>query len=151
MTTLSVAKFYDLNPHTLHDIMRLRVDVFVVEQECAYPELDGRDVEAGTWHLWAADNQRIVSYLRLLSEPDGHRIGRVCTAAAARGNGLAGTLLSRALELTGGTRSYLNAQLTVVPFYERFGFRTTGDSFDEDGIAHVLMIRDAPTPAARHR
>ncbi|MGH8881648.1 MAG: GNAT family N-acetyltransferase [Stackebrandtia sp.] len=144
MTTISIAKFMDLDPHTLHDILRLRVDVFVVEQDCAYPELDGRDVEPGTWHLWATANHRIVSYLRVTREPDGHRIGRVCTEAAARGNGLAAKLLGEALEHLGDTRVWMHAQVSVAPFYKRFGFVTGGEQFDDDGIPHILMTRDAP-------
>jgi len=65
-----VASFADLSARTLHDLLRLRVDVFVVEQACAYPEIDGRDVEPDTRHLWFARDGVPVAYLRLLTEPD---------------------------------------------------------------------------------
>jgi ElaA protein len=76
-----VANFTDLDATTLYELLRLRVDVFVVEQRCPYPELDGRDTEPATRHLWLPDPERggsPVAYLRLLAEPDqAVRIGRV--------------------------------------------------------------------------
>ena len=65
---LHVAAFGELSARTLHDLLKLRVDVFVVEQECAYPELDGRDTEAGTLHLWLERDGAIAAYLRILAD-----------------------------------------------------------------------------------
>jgi len=143
---LHVATFADLDAATLYALLRLRTDVFVVEQQCPYPELDGRDVEPGTRHLWLApdgDPLDVRAYLRLLAEPDGAvRIGRVCTAAKARGEGLSARLLDAALELAGsGTPTVLDAQSYLVGFYESYGFTASGPEYVEDGIPHVPMRR----------
>src|SRR3954469_11994838 len=91
---LYVARFVDLDAFTLYALLRLRIDVFVVEQNCVYGDLDGRDLEPGTHHMWFAPADERASpqaYLRLLSEMDGtFRIGRVCANPAARRNGLSG-------------------------------------------------------------
>jgi len=80
----------ELAPRTLLGILTVRQDVFVVEQNCAYPDIDARDAEAETLQLWIEDGDgRVISTLRLLVEGDGgHRIGRVATLAAARGSRL---------------------------------------------------------------
>ncbi|MET0188341.1 MAG: GNAT family N-acetyltransferase [Pseudonocardia sediminis] len=138
----------DLDVPAFYALLRLRVDVFVVEQECPYPELDGRDLEPRTRHYWLAgtpteeDPSPVLGTLRLLKEPDGgYRIGRVCTRADARGRGLGAQLMSAALAEVGSGTCVLDAQEHQVPFYERFGFIATGPSFLEDGIPHVPMVR----------
>jgi ElaA protein len=143
---LHVATFGELDATTLYALLRLRSDVFVVEQHCPYPELDGRDTQAGTRHVWLAPDgapQDVRAYLRLLAEPDGAvRIGRVCVAVTARGEGLSARLMDAALELAGaGTPAVLDAQSYLVGFYERYGFAASGPEFVEDGIAHVPMRR----------
>src|SRR5439155_120512 len=97
MTEPHVASFDELDTRTLYAILRLRCEVFVVEQECPYLDVDGRDPEAR--HLWLADaDGRVVAYLRILGEPGGAaRIGRVCVAPGARGAGHAAALLDAAL------------------------------------------------------
>jgi len=146
------ARFVDLDPPTLYALLRLRVDVFVVEQECAYPELDGRDTEPGTVHLWvpdpgarphALDAVAPVAYARLLFDPDGTaRIGRVCTARRARGRGLAARLVTQALHLAGDRPCELDAQSYLVGFYRALGFAPAGPEYVEDGIPHVPMRRE---------
>src|SRR5690606_12091269 len=113
-----------------------------VEQHCPYPELDGRDTEPDACHLWIERDGVPVSYLRLLTDPDGTaRIGRVVTAPAARGDGLAGRLLTEALRLIGDRACVLSAQSHLAHFYARYGFVVTGPEFLEDGIPHVPMRR----------
>jgi ElaA protein len=149
---LQAARFAELGPATLYALLRLRVDVFVVEQTCPYPELDGRDVEPGTVHLWLEHDGAPASYLRILEDPDAARIGRVCTAAAHRGGGLSGRLLTAALELVGDRPSVLDAQAHLAGYYARFGFEIAGSDFVEDGIPHVPMARPArfrPSSSAR--
>lgn len=150
------ARFAELDTRTLHDLLRLRVDVFVVEQACPYPEIDGRDTEPGTRHLWLADpaTGAPTAYLRVLAEPGGSpsspgshgiaRIGRVVTAPSARGGGAAGRLMSAALEEIGPRDVVLDAQAHLAGFYARFGFTPSGPEFLEDGIPHVPMTRPAP-------
>jgi len=139
---LRVARFAELDASTLYALLRLRVDVFVVEQRSAYPELDGRDDEPGTRHLWL-DHDGPRAYLRLLTEPDGSvRIGRVAVAPDSRGAGLAGRLMSAALDLVpAGVRCVLHAQSHLSGFYAGFGFVTTGPEYVEDGITHLPMSR----------
>lgn len=135
----------DLTPQRLYALLKLRIDVFVVEQECPYPELDGRDLEPTTRHLWIGSDVP-VAYLRLLEEPGGgFRIGRVCTARDARGRGLSRRLMEAALAEAGDGVTVLDAQVQVADLYAAFGFERVGDEFLEDGIPHVTMRR-APTP-----
>ena len=125
----------------LYALLRLRVDVFVVEQECPYPELDGRDLEPTTRHVWIDEGGMPVACLRLLAEPDGsHRISRVATAAAQRHQGLAGLLVAHVMATTPG-RLVLDAQTYLEPWYVEHGFARTGDEFTDDGIPHVPMER----------
>jgi ElaA protein len=142
--TPRVARFDELTARELHDLLRLRVDVFVVEQECAYPELDGRDTEPGTEHVWFADDAGPTAYLRVLAEPDGGvRIGRVVTRADVRGSGAAARLVADVLARHDGTPAALEAQSYLVGFYARFGFAPAGPEYVEDGIPHVPMRRPA--------
>ncbi len=139
---LRVAAFADLNTRTFHDLLRLRVDTFVVEQECAYPELDGRDVEPGTRHVWLALDGGPVAYLRILADPGGvARIGRVVVAPAVRGGGHAGRLMAAALAEIGDRPCVLDAQSHLVDFYARHGFTVSGPEYVEDGIPHTPMHR----------
>ncbi|WP_431876347.1 GNAT family N-acetyltransferase [Micromonospora marina] len=138
-----LAGFADLDARTFHDLLRLRIDVFVVEQSCPYPELDGRDVEPGTRHLWLSSDGAVVAYLRILADPGGvARIGRVVVAPAARGAGLAGALMTEALAVVGDRRCVLDAQTHLVRFYAGFGFTESGPGYVEDGIPHTPMRRD---------
>lgn len=144
------AAFTDLDARTLHDLLRLRADVFVVEQACAYPDIDGRDVEPDTRHLWLTRAGHPVAYLRILAEPDGGaRIGRVVVAATARGAGYAGRLMTEALALVGDRPCVLAAQAHLAAFYTRYGFVSTGPEFVEDGIAHLPMRRAATVTPRR--
>jgi ElaA protein len=139
---LHIAEFSALTGRTLYELIRLRVDVFVVEQRCPYPELDGRDLEPGTRHLWLSRAGSPVAYLRLLSEADGNRrIGRVLVARHARGAGYANRLMGAALELIGTAGCVLDAQSHLAGFYARYGFVVTGGEFVEDGIPHLPMHR----------
>jgi ElaA protein len=143
---LRMAAFPDLDAGTLYQLLKLRCEVFVVEQECAYADLDGRDTEPGTRHLWFADGPEILAYLRILDEGDVKRVGRVVTAPKARGAGLAGRLVEQALTIIGGQPSLLSAQAHLVGFYGRYGYEQNGPEYLEDGIPHVSMVRAASRP-----
>jgi ElaA protein len=139
-TGVHVAGFTELDARTAYELWQLRVDVFVVEQECCYRELDGRDVEPGTRHVWARRDGAVVACLRVLQEPDGIcRIGRVCVAAGARGEGWAGRVMQEALHLVAERRCVLDAQTYLADWYRRWGFAPTGPEFLDDGIPHVPM------------
>lgn len=138
------ARLAELDPVTLYRILALRTDVFVVEQDCPYPELDGRDLEPDARQLWVERAGEVLATLRLLTDADGAaRIGRVATAKQARGAGLAARLVQRALELADGRTVVLDAQSYLAGWYARFGFAADGPEFVEDGIPHVPMRRVA--------
>jgi ElaA protein len=153
VTTVHNERFADLDTKTLYALLKLRVDVFVVEQSCAYPELDGRDAEPGTRHLWVtgADASEPLAYLRVLMEPDGTmRIGRVVTARAARGRGLARRLVEVALDVDHSVTTVINAQSHLVNFYTKLGFVPSGPEYLDDGIPHVPMRRRRRWPSDGH-
>ncbi len=136
------ARFAELTAAEVYGLCRLRVDVFVVEQQCPYPELDGRDLEPATEHLWFEADGVPVATLRVLDDGEERAIGRVATAAGWRGLGLAARLMEEALESYGEGPLHLGAQAYLEGWYERFGFRRSGAGYVEDGIPHVPMRRE---------
>lgn len=139
----------DLDAATLYALLALRVEVFVVEQSCPYPELDGRDLDPATRHYWLeSDGAEVISTLRLLEERSGDtavfRIGRVCTRADRRGHGHSGRLMEAALSEVGDRTCRLSAQTYLTGMYARRGFSPDGEEFLDDGIAHLPMVREAP-------
>jgi ElaA protein len=138
----------DLSPARIHALFRLRVDVFVVEQACPYPEIDGRDPDAEHLLLETPDGT-LAACLRLLPpQGDGApRLGRIATARDWRGGGLGGYLLkagiARACEQWPDRPVELSAQAHLQGFYAAHGFRPVSDIYDEDGIPHIDMRRPA--------
>jgi ElaA protein len=139
---VQVAAWRELDPLTAYQILRLRSAVFVVEQRCAYQDLDGRDLEPDALHLWIGEEGDVVGCLRLLQTPDGgSRIGRVATDHAHRGRDFASQLMRRALQLA-NPPVRLDAQAHLSDWYARFGFVVSGEPWTEDGIPHVPMRRE---------
>ena len=139
----------ELPTTALYGILRLRAEVFVVEQACVYLDPDGRDLEPSTRHLWVEDEPggAVVAALRVLRESDGATsIGRVVTAPTHRSRGLAAELVKTALAGIGAGAGpvRINAQSHLVDWYARFGFAPAGDEFLEDGIPHTPMAMAAP-------
>lgn len=132
----------ELLPGELHAIYRLRCDVFVVEQECAYPDVDGIDALPGTRHVFTGDG--VLAYLRWFPEGNSIRIGRVCTRERARGQGLAGGLIRWVIAGHQDRTFVLSAQSHLADWYGTFGFVRSGEEFLEDGIPHVPMTRQPP-------
>jgi len=155
VVTVRSRGFEDLDARTAYDVWRLRQDVFVVEQECPYPDLDGRDVEPGTRHLTLEVDGELAGYLRILDDAargsgtssgtgprtGTARIGRVLLARAFRGRGLADRLMEAALEEIGDRPSRLDAQVPLAGWYASYGYVVTGPEFLDDGIPHVPMAR----------
>ncbi|MCJ1707788.1 GNAT family N-acetyltransferase [Microbacterium sp. VKM Ac-2923] len=143
--TLHRAPVAGIDPLTLYRLMWLRVTVFVVEQQAAYPEIDGRDIEPGAELLWASEGDEVLATLRILREADNTRIGRVATASGARGRGIAADLMRAAVEVLDaevpGIPILLDAQAHLASWYGRFGFLVSGAPFAEDGIPHLPMRR----------
>ena len=134
----------DLTSAQLYAFLRLRSEVFVVEQSCAYPDLDGRDLEPATRHFWLEvdGTPEPLAYLRLMEESDRtFRIGRVVTGRAARGRGYSRRLVEAALSEVGKADCVLDAQTYIADFYSTFGFVPEGEEFIEDGIPHLRMRR----------
>lgn len=130
--------FSEFTLDELHAIMRLRVDVFVVEQACAYSELDGRDDEETTRHCWILEDGAIAAYARRLEDDGVARIGRVVTAPKHRGHGHAKRLVEHLTKTHRGP-IILDAQSNLVEWYESLGFVRDGEEFIEDGIPHIPM------------
>lgn len=138
----------DLDAATLYELLALRVAIFVVEQRCAYQEIDGQDLMAATQHLLVRQEGRIVATLRLLSAteaPEPVAIGRVAIAPAHRGTGLGHTLIRDALQRIEThwpeRDAYLSAQAHLERFYAGHGFKPVTDVYLEDDIPHIGMRR----------
>jgi ElaA protein len=136
-----------LDVATLYDVLALRSAVFVVEQECAYQDIDGLDLAEGTVHVIGRDGA-IAAYARVLAPDDEHRtprIGRVVVAPEMRAQQLARPLMAEALGVCAqhwpGQAVELGAQAHLTGFYESLGFETVSEPYDEDGIPHVWMRR----------
>ena len=144
----SARPFATLTVRELHDALRLRTDVFVVEQRCAYAEVDGQDPDA--IHILAhTSDGTLVACARILPPHDGGlpHVGRVVVNPEHRGKGIADTLMRFALEtlatIYGSRRSALAAQAHLSNFYGKHGYVRTGDEYPWDGIPHVDMTREA--------
>jgi len=133
----------------LYGFLKLRTDVFFLEQTIDETELDDRDQEPDTRHYWIADDRGTAAYLRTLVDAvpehrDAHlMISRVVVRADRRGESLAQKLLGAVLEHHPNEPLLLHAQEYVAPLYARFGFETFGEAYLEAGISHVSMYRPA--------
>lgn len=142
---IEAVPFNHLGAWRVYAIARLRQQVFVVEQDCPYPDLDGRDTEVATRHvLMTTDGDELVGYARVLDDTDVWRIGRVVLAAKVRGKGLAEPLVQTALQVCVDRDVVLDAQAPLAGWYASLGFVVDGEEFLEDGIAHLPMRRSAP-------
>lgn len=137
--SIRVLTFDELDARTAYDVWRLRQDVFVVEQECPYPDLDGRDLEPETRHVLLQEDDRLLGYARVLDDGAVWRIGRVVLARDARGRGLADPLLEAVLDACPDRPVVMDAQSPLRGWYERFGFEVDGPEFLDDGIPHLPM------------
>jgi ElaA protein len=135
--------FDQLDPRTAYAVWRLRQEVFVLEQQCLYGDLDGRDLESGTRHVVLEDADEVLGYARVLDEGDVWRIGRVVLDKAARGQGLADIVMHTALAVCPGRDVVLGAQAPLADWYAGLGFEVDGPEYLEDGIPHVPMRRPA--------
>ncbi len=131
----------DLDAVTAYRLLALRAAVFVVEQECAYLDPDGRDLEPGAEQWWIEEGERVVASLRVLDDGPVRRIGRVVTASDARGRGLARRLTEAVLGACPSDEFVLSAQAYLVDWYAGFGFVAEGEVYLEDGIPHREMRR----------
>lgn len=143
----TLKKFNDLSLQEFHDILQLRINIFVVEQDCPYPELDNKDHIA--YHFFGSSEEgKILAYTRLFAPGDYYEeaaIGRVVVDKEHRKDGLGFDLMSRSIQevesLFDTKKIKIGAQKYLQKFYESLGFISTGHDYIEDGIPHMYMIK----------
>ena len=139
--------FEELTNIELYEILKLREEVFILEQACIYPDIDGKDEHAQ--HLLAFDAGKIIGCLRILDKGvtfEECSVGRVIVSKHHRGRGIAKEMMQQALDFIRRemkeTYIRISAQAYTIPFYERVGFKTVSAEYMEDGILHVEMLCD---------
>ncbi len=144
---ISVKKFYELTIYELHDLLQLRSEVFVVEQDCVYQDIDGKDKKG--LHVLAKKEGEIVAYTRCF-EPgiyfEEAAIGRVVVPKTQRKYGYGHDIMKASIkaikEHYNEERIALSGQKHLIKFYNAHGFKQVGEGYLEDGIPHVLMIKN---------
>ena len=138
--------FEGLTKTELHEMMILRQQVFVVEQDCPYQDADEKDKDSH--HLIGYINGVLVAYLRLVKPGISYvemSFGRIVTAKSHRGTGLGVALMKEGIKqsitLYGTSKNRISAQSHLLPFYQKFGFESTGKEYLEDDIPHTEMIK----------
>ena len=146
MVTWSCKNFTELSNQELYSILRLRNEVFIVEQNCPYQDLDNKDQKS--WHLMGWKNDQLLAYTRLLPPGLSYAecsIGRVVSSPSARRTGIGKELMKVSIEesnrLFNHTPIRIGAQLYLLEFYKSFSFEPRGNIYLEDGIRHIEMIR----------
>ncbi|MDC6387849.1 GNAT family N-acetyltransferase [Maribacter sp. PR1] len=143
---IEVKKFKELTVHELYGLLQLRSEVFVVEQDCVYQDLDGKDKKA--IHVIGKKNNVIVAYTRIFSPGDYFKeasIGRVVVKKSERQYGYGKVIMRASIkaveEQLNTTKIRLSAQTYLLKFYNSLGFTTEGEGYLEDGIPHISMIK----------
>lgn len=144
--TINTAHFSSLSADELYGILRLRAEVFVVEQDCPYQDLDDRDRDS--YQVWATDGGETVGCLRVFMYDSTYaQIGRVVTSRKIRGEGWGLEMMKTGIRIVkehyGDAPILIHAQSYATGFYEKLGFRISSEEFLEDGIPHYGMIRPA--------
>ena len=137
-----VKTFAELTPGELHDLLRLRTDVFVVEQNCAYPELDGKDPDST--HLLGYIDSELAAYARWYDDGPVVVLGRIVVRTDLRGRGEGRRLMEHVFEAVGKRPIRISAQKQLERYYAVLGFETASEPYDDFGIPHVDMLRTAP-------
>ncbi|TDL31523.1 GNAT family N-acetyltransferase [Jeotgalibacillus sp. S-D1] len=146
--------FNELSTYELYQILMLRNSVFVVEQQCAYQEIDGNDLNS--FHLSFGDGEQLAAYARLL--PAGVKyntpsIGRIIVHESFRGSGIARELVSKSIDVMQNewnvSEIKLQAQTYLRHFYQSFGFEETSEDYLDDGIPHVDMLMKVKQPISK--
>lgn len=159
--TLKRSWAFDLDTKALYELLKLRFEVFVLEQKTGYHDLDDYDLVTETRHLWLQDGSdgrgvdsvvdgEVIAYLRLMEEYDdgvkSFRIARVCTAKPQRGRGHTTRLLQAALAEVGSAAVRISAPNYLVEMYAKHGFKPEGEEFDDAGVPSVPMRRGGGAP-----
>ncbi|WP_110114379.1 GNAT family N-acetyltransferase [Bacillus sp. CGMCC 1.16541] len=138
-------KFDELTVHELYNILKERVNVFVVEQNCPYEEMDGKDL--ASYHLFKKQDNQVIAYLRVLPKGVSYKeasLGRIIVHPSYRGTGIGRELVTRGLSFLNQelheTTVKIQAQSYLQAFYESFGFKKISEEYLEDGIPHIDMF-----------
>ena len=142
-----IKSFSELTTSELYQILQLRAEVFVVEQDCVYQDVDGKDQKS--LHIFGIKNQQIVAYTRIFKPGDYFKnasIGRVVVVASERKYGFGNALMETSI---GAIKNYfkvdqitISAQVYLKKFYESHGFLQVGNDYLEDGIPHIEMLKN---------
>lgn len=145
----SIKSWAELNTLDLYQLLQLRSEVFVVEQECAYQDLDGQDFESVHLTARTPSNKSLMAYARIyttkIEEKEYAAIGRVCTAKTYRGQGVSRQLMEYAIQYIKENQKLpitVSAQAYLEIFYQSLGFQTISEPYLEDGIPHIRMVRE---------
>lgn len=147
MLTIRIKYFDELSINELYELLRLRSEVFVVEQDCVYQDIDNKDQKAV--HVLGYDNNKLVAYTRLFKPGDYFNessIGRVVVREEARGSGAGYDIMSASITFINDVLKKfeirISAQTYLKNFYNNLGFKEVGEGYLEDGIPHINMIRN---------
>ena len=145
MIDIGVKYFDELDTTELYNILQLRSEIFVVEQDCVYQDLDGKDQHA--LHVIGTKNNKVVAYTRIFKPGDYFKvasIGRVVVAKEERRYGYGKVIMEASIEAVkkklGETSIKISAQTYLKGFYNSLGFKEVGDGYLEDGIPHIAMV-----------
>lgn len=140
-----IKRFRELTVEELYKILKIRSEVFVVEQNCIYQDCDNKDKDS--YHLFIMDEDEVLAYLRILEKGISYKeasIGRVISNKKYRGKGFGKLAMIKAIEFIKNTlnenRVRISAQEYAVPFYESIGFKVVSETYLEDDIPHVEML-----------
>ncbi len=143
--------FEQFNITQLYELIKFRIDIFVVEQQCPYSELDNKDRLADTHHIMAYNESKLVAYARLLAPGvnyDEVSIGRIAVHISMRREGIGSQLMQHCFQqinhLSPENRIMISAQAHLKEFYEKFDFTQTSECHLEDGITHIQMLKTMP-------
>jgi ElaA protein len=147
---ITYKSFDQLTPAELYSILQLRSEVFVVEQNCVFQDMDGRDPQC--FHVMI-NQPELIAYARLVPAGVYYKemsVGRVITKASVRGTGIGKILMERCVQLCyeiwGAANIRIGAQCYAEKFYGSLGFSKAGDIYEEDGIPHVEMVKEYTFP-----
>ncbi|MBD5640391.1 GNAT family N-acetyltransferase [Clostridium botulinum] len=143
--SFKIKKFNELSVEEIYEILKIRNEVFIVEQECPYEDCDGKDKNA--YHLFYMEEGKVISYLRILQKGlsyDEISIGRVLVNKDYRGKGLARKSILQAIDFIQNNLKEnsirISAQHYLMDFYKSFGFEPVSEVYLEDNIQHIEML-----------
>ena len=147
MNNIFIKSFSDLTKEELYNILSLRSEVFIVEQNCAYQDIDQKDQFA--LHVFLKKNNQIIAYTRIFKPNDYFEyssIGRVVVLKKERASKIGSQIMSFSIkkieEIFNETKIKISAQKYLISFYEKLGFKSIGEEYLEDGIPHIAMIKN---------